>query len=546
MFKSPIELLDSNDRKTITKETNQDLELSVVYEDILGPSVTSVRDSWLNTFTTKTPFLKDTQRLLSFPSSRFPKPLVSESKRIQTILDTMWNNVSFREKYEYITFGLFEKLNSNDSILQMIAMYTLSSPIISLMTPIVMLFIPFFIVKFMGRPITMGNYLEQLKRIFSMLPIGQLFKVGEASWDQRGVILFSIILYVIQMYQNTMTCYKFYKHSKEMVNEIHACGQYCNNSVASMKMFSDLVKKEECHTYTPFIENMGHQLSSLTSMAETFLMVNRGTFSNMGKKMKVYYDLFSNKKYKETFEYSFAYEEYIDNIRSLVNLSYLRPCKFSTSKLSLKNGFYSLLRDNNPVPNSLSLSKNIILSGPNASGKTTLLKSTLINIILSQQIGMGFYEKATITPQDYLHCYINIPDSCGRDSLFQAEARRCKEILETIHRYPYAKHLCVFDELFSGTNPYEAVACAYGYLNYLHTHKNVKYILTTHYLELCEHLEKETDRETSKSGVINYTLERKYVLQKGISTIKGGIKVIQDLEFPEEILKTAKTLVSLN
>ena len=50
--------------------------------------------------------------------------------------------------------------------------------------------------------------------------------------------------------------------------------------------------------------------------------------------------------------------------------------------------------------------------------ETTLLKSTLINLILSQQIGFGFYKSAYINPYKHIHCYINIPDTSGRDSLF--------------------------------------------------------------------------------------------------------------------------------
>ena len=73
-----------------------------------------------------------------------------------------------------------------------------------------------------------------------------------------------------------------------------------------------------------------------------------------------------------------------------------------------------------------------MITGPNASGKTTILKTTLFNIILSQQVGFGFYSSATINPYKYIHCYLNIPDTSGRDSLFQAEARRCKEILDSV------------------------------------------------------------------------------------------------------------------
>ena len=45
--------------------------------------------------------------------------------------------------------------------------------------------------------------------------------------------------------------------------------------------------------------------------------------------------------------------------------------------------------------------------------------------------------------------------------------------------------LCIFDELFSGTNPYEAIGAATAVLEHLNRNKNVTYIITTHFLELC-------------------------------------------------------------
>ena len=399
-----------------------------------------------------------------------------------------------------------------------------------------MLFIPFFILRVLGKSITVTNYVQELKKVFSMLPIGRLFQLGSASWDQRGFILFSVILYFVQMYQNTLTCYKFYKNTKIMVKDIHECGYYCNLTAASMENLSKICEKYS--TYTPFVKQLSERSKELRIMANTFLEIRQETYKHMGKKMKVYYDLYSNKKYEECFNYCFSYSEYLENMNSLRKIKELSVCKFSNKKFILNNSYYSLLRHLEPIKNTYSLSKNAVLSGPNASGKTTILKSTLINILLSQQIGMGFYSKATIIPQDYIHCYINIPDSCERDSLFQAEARRCKDIIDIIKRDPNAKHICVFDELFSGTNPYEAIACAYSYLKYLHKNKNVKYLLTTHYLELCDKISHDKDTVT------NYTLEKQYSLQKGISKIKGGIKVIQDLEFPIEIINSAKKMVS--
>ena len=99
-----------------------------------------------------------------------------------------------------------------------------------------------------------------------------------------------------------------------------------------------------------------------------------------------------------------------------------------------------------PIKNNIDLSKNKIITGPNASGKTTILKTLLINVILSQQYGYGYFDNGVLNPYQHIHCYLNIPDTSGRDSLFQAEARRCKEILDLIEENPDNRHICIFDE----------------------------------------------------------------------------------------------------
>jgi DNA mismatch repair ATPase MutS len=136
-----------------------------------------------------------------------------------------------------------------------------------------------------------------------------------------------------------------------------------------------------------------------------------------------------------------------------------------------ENSYYACLKDNNPIKNTVKFKKNMIITGPNASGKTTILKSTLINIILTQQFGCGFYDSAKLSPFKHIHCYLNIPDTSGRDSLFQAEARRCKDILVNITDNPNKNHCCIFDEIYSGTNPSDAVECATLYLDEMNKYK---------------------------------------------------------------------------
>jgi DNA mismatch repair ATPase MutS len=183
----------------------------------------------------------------------------------------------------------------------------------------------------------------------------------------------------------------------------------------------------------------------------------------------------------------------------------------------------------------------MIISSPNKSGKTTILKSTVINLIFSQQFGYGFYKSAFVNPYTHIHSYINIPDTSGRDSLFQAESRRCKEILDIIHDTDCdTRHFCIFDELYSGTNPVEASNAGNAFIQYLQQYNNVNFILTTHYTSICKKYKNHKRVQNYKMDVIidendNYTYT--YKLKKGISNIKGARRVLKDLNYPEQIIQ---------
>ena len=101
------------------------------------------------------------------------------------------------------------------------------------------------------------------------------------------------------------------------------------------------------------------------------------------------------------------------------------------------------------------------------------------------------------------------------------------------------RHFCVFDELYSGTNPEEATVSALAFMEYLVKHKNVKCILTTHFIKVCKKLKKNKKIENfhmetkQENGDFSYT----YLLKKGISEVRGGFKVLCDMNYPEEICK---------
>jgi len=268
--------------------------------------------------------------------------------------------------------------------------------------------------------------------------------------------------------------------------------------------------------------------------------------SQIGHIMKCFYQLYKKPSYKEALQYSFGFNGYISNIQGLVenvNNGQMNSCKITSTKTKFVDAHFPAI-DNEPVKNSYNLDKQLIITGPNAAGKTTLLKTTLFNVLLTQQTGHGFYKSASVAPYDIIHSYINIPDTSGRDSLFQAEARRCRDILTSIETSKL-RHFCVFDELYSGTNPYEAIGSATSFLKFLNKYKNVSFVLTTHFLDLCKRLDKTTNIQNChmKINLRENNFEYTYKMQKGISSIKGGVQVLKDLDYPQEIIDGTNKII---
>jgi hypothetical protein len=292
----------------------------------------------------------------------------------------------------------------------------------------------------------------------------------------------------------------------------------------------------------------------------------------IGDIMYTFYQIYDNTEFHNAMLYSFGFNGYLNLISGLkTNIDKFKLNKTTfinkdkgekgekeekgdiepptkkkkrrkTNKPIFEKMYYpKFINDNSVVTNDCRLDKNLVITGPNASGKTTILKSALINILLSQQIGFGCFSSLKLQPYDNFHCYLNIPDTSARDSLFQAEARRCKDIIDSIthdREMDEITHFCIFDELYSGTNPEEAVTSANAFMKYIVKSDNVTCLLTTHYVKLCKKLEKNKRIENynMKTNKTSNTFEYTYKLVEGISTVKGGLKVLSDMNYPNEII----------
>ena len=135
---------------------------------------------------------------------------------------------------------------------------------------------------------------------------------------------------------------------------------------------------------------------------------------------------------------------------------------------------------------------NIILTGPNAAGKSTLLKSLTLNVYMAHTIGVVCCDDIALTPMAIINTYMNIPDHIGKESLFEAEMNRslqqlkCIENAQMENKYVFS----VMDEIFTGTNYHEGVAGAYAVCKKLHQFKNSINVVSTHFSFLTD-LEQE-------------------------------------------------------
>ena len=553
VFKVPIAYLD--DKKILKPEIDNDLELTVgenPFYNTLFNAEDEFQKLTINQqakyFTNNKDYLKETQSIL-----KNGVPLAPDHTNIMEIRKMLWEEDSFLDKYDYVEWSKLRFLNENPTAMQWMSAYSIASPILSLALPLIMLIIPFFLIRLQNSSVTWENYCTYLQVVLKNHSLGQIFYIGSASWDKRVMIIISLVFYLVQVYFNFQSCVKFIKNMKDIHKNLFSIRDYLSSTVASM---NDIENDWQQHpTYAPFVSKVKEMRNKAKILCNklnkiTPCRVSLSKAMNLGNVMSIWYTLNMDPQSKEIIEYCIQLNSYLRSmtvVSEKIDNEILGKALF-TDKESKISGVYYPHIDTEPVKNDVNLSKNIIITGPNAAGKTTILKSTMFAIITAQQFGFGYFNSAKINPYSVLHSYINIPDTSARDSLFQAEATRCKNILREISENK-ERHFCIFDELFSGTNPYEAISAANAYLSYINKNKNVTYVLTTHFLDLCKKLDKKKSVKNMHMFVSqkNNDFVYNYKLKSGISDVKGGIKVLRDLDYPEEIITaSAKVIKKLN
>ncbi len=240
--------------------------------------------------------------------------------------------------------------------------------------------------------------------------------------------------------------------------------------------------------------------------------------------------------------------------RNAKQFNYRRPQLTEDTTLDIQQGRHPVIEQQLPVgesyvANDIKLDKEeqqvIILTGPNMSGKSALLRQTAIITLMAHMGSFVPAEAASIGLTDKIFTRVGASDNLsGGESTFMVEMNETASIINNISE----RSLVLLDEIGRGTSTYDGISIAWSIVEYLHNNSSKpKTLFATHYHELNE-LEHQLER------VRNYHITHKETgnkviflrkLEPGGSRHSFGIQVARMAGMPQQLLKRADEILAL-
>ena len=200
------------------------------------------------------------------------------------------------------------------------------------------------------------------------------------------------------------------------------------------------------------------------------------------------------------------------------------------------------------VPNDIALDagdQQIIITGPNMAGKSTILRQTALTVLMAQMGSFVPASKSVIGIVDRIFTRVGASDDLARGrSTFMVEMNETANIL----RHAGTRSLVVLDEIGRGTSTYDGLSIAWAVAEALHDLKGagVRTLFATHYHEL-------TELATTMTRVKNYNVavrewnDKIVFLRKmvpGSASRSYGIQVARLAGIPEGVIERAKVILN--
>lgn len=443
----------------------------------------------------------------------------------------------------YFKFCICKPLNRYPHALTIHNIYRiLGSPIIGVMSPILYVVVPYMIIVWkLKLKIPFKMYVRVM---LSTLTSGEMFMAGTGtSYSMLRVVscVFSIIFYfqgIFNSFELSKTLYKISKHLVDKVNNIvsflkHAVdivkAHWKNDMQEAFVTTKDILPTEKELEYVNELQVLPFSLkSNFGQQLHTYMTLDKSIVKSLLLKCYMLESMWSITQFKNN--YGVCYAEYIED---------------AFPRADFQECFHPCLALDRVVKNDICLgnspANNAILTGPNAGGKSTFVKSLIVNALLAQTIGVCVASRAQLTPFAVINSQINIPDCKGYESLFEAEMYRCKYKLDLLKQHEDKRCLFVMDEIFNSTNPVEGIAGAYAIAKKMAEHPNCILVFTTHYVYLTKlhktgrFINLKMNVERGEGDIISYP----YKLMKGVSKQYIALDLLKKNGFDESIIQEA-------
>lgn len=192
--------------------------------------------------------------------------------------------------------------------------------------------------------------------------------------------------------------------------------------------------------------------------------------------------------------------------------------------------------------------KTIIITGPNAGGKSSFVKGILYNAILSQTLGIAAAKRISLTPFKRISAYLNSVDKISSNdgkSLFVSNVLDTRDFLNSLDNKNFS--LCVFDDIFSGTNPKISEALEFSTIEMLSDRFNNNLTIVSTHRSLVTTLEKKKNVKNYHVYITkdeNDKIIYNYKIIRGTSMQRISIDLLRQNGYRNEIIYKASKMAS--
>lgn len=210
-------------------------------------------------------------------------------------------------------------------------------------------------------------------------------------------------------------------------------------------------------------------------------------------------------------------------------------------QLVLEQVYHPLLDD--PVKNSISAAGSVLLTGSNASGKSTFLRTVAVNAVLAQTIHTCLARRYEAPCWRIYSSMALKDDLISGQSYYMVEIRSIKRILDQVRQadQDHCHVLCFVDEVLRGTNTVERIAASTQIMKVLAADHALCFA-ATHDVELTKLLEREYDNYHFEERIEGNDIFFPYKLMKESATTRNAIALLKMLAYDDRIITEAESM----